>query len=143
MDAFGWGPCSGEGQHGERAGVFCLAVCALLARQQRRPPPPLLAWPQVREQAGLRAAPLQGEQQEVPGGEESGKSEPAPPAPRVLVETDQPCRCDQDCCSLCRDLSSQQGQKGIKYHLFPSGSEVLSFLCKNVRICRTYVARRA
>lgn len=55
----------------------------------------------------------------------------------------KPCRCDQDCCSLCRDLSSQQGQKGIKYHLFPSGSEVLSFLCKNVCICRTCGARRA
>lgn len=89
MDAIGWGLCSGEGQHGERAGVLCFAVCALLARQQRWLPPPLLAWHQVRERAGLRAAPLQGEQQEVPGGEESGKADPAPPAPRVLVETDQ------------------------------------------------------
>lgn len=114
MDAFGWGPCSGEGQHGERAGVLCLAVSTLLARQQCQPLPPLLAWHQVKERAGLQAAPLQGEEQEVPGGEESGKSEPTPPAPCVLVETDQTVRCDQDCRSLCRDLSSQQGQKGIK-----------------------------
>lgn len=43
----------------------------------------------VRDPAGLRTALLQGEQHEVEAGEESGKSDPAPPAHRVLVETNQ------------------------------------------------------
>lgn len=89
-----WGGAAG------RAGVLCFSVHVPLARQQRWLLCPVFCPSLVRvaraaavlrvgDRAGLHAALLRTEQQEVEGREESGKSDPTPPAHRVLVKTNQ------------------------------------------------------